>query len=176
MPKESAIAKSQHDSLLKFAAERDLFKIYPELKEEKENIAYKIRLCLWELDDLERKKKNYKMMISEIDSAIQQSTEEKHQLAVQAYSLQEKGIFWVDDFFVVKKPADPNIDMQAMYKKLTPEQQEKYITRTTKIIEQIEVTIDWEKVVANEPIIYTKTNPTIAHKPKNKKTGDQNNE
>lgn len=176
MTKESAIAKSQHESLLKFAAERDLFKVYPELKTLKENVAYKIRFCLETLDELEIKKKATQIIIKDLTTQIDALTQEKQQLAISAYQLQEKGIFWADDVFVVKKPTDPKIDTQAMYSKLTPEQQEKYITRTKRIVEETITTIDWDKVVANEPIIYTKTNPTIAHKPKSKKTGDQNNE
>jgi len=172
----TAIQKAQADTLRKFAEERDLFKDKPQFKEFKAYLTDEIHIVLNSIPIMEKKIDQYKMQLNLEQAYLKATKKELSRLAQSAYIAQQNGIFWADDSFTIRKPAKPNIDVQTMYNQLTPEQQEKYITRTVKIVEQTEVTIDWDKVVSSEPIIYKKTLPSIAHKKKQNESGDQDYE
>jgi len=178
MTQAEKIKEAQQANLLKFAKERDLFKVNPELKEAKESLTGEIHRILIDMDLTNTVITDLKTHLKEETDALKHLEELKHIYAQRAYDLQNKGIFWADKEFIVKKPTEPKIDQQAMFNTLTAEQQEKYITRTKVMIEKEEVIINWEKLIKEEPILYTKTNPQLAHKPKAKKneSGDFDDE
>jgi len=178
MTQEDHIQDTQQANFAKVAHERDLFKENPELKTRKEALTADIHRTLDYIDTLEKVLKDLKKSVKEESVILEKAEELKQVYAGQAYNLQQCGIFWTDEIFSIKRPADPVIDQNAMFKSLTPEQQEKYIIRTTETVTREVTTINYVQLVKDVPLIYTITKPIIARKPqpKTKKTGDLDNE
>jgi predicted RND superfamily exporter protein len=165
----NAIKAKQDEQLAKFVKERDLLKENPELKAQKEALSNDIKRILNDMDLTTETITKIKTHLKEETDILDNIKTLKQIYAQQAYDLQNKGIFWTDKEFSIKKPQDPKLDQQAMYNKLTDEQKEQYITRTTETIIREVVTINWDKLIEKEPKIYTNPLPQIAHK---KKKGD----
>jgi vancomycin resistance protein YoaR len=172
MTQTEKIKASQQASLAKFAAERDLMIQNPQIKEFKAYLTDEIHLILEGIPFMEKRIEQYKAQMNAEQDYLKGAKRDLKRFAQSAYIAQQNGIFWADDWFTVKKPADPKIDIQAMLNSLTEEQKANYEIKTPRTV--IDISIDTAKLCKEVPLLYTKTNPVIAKK--TKRSGDLDDE
>jgi cellobiose-specific phosphotransferase system component IIB len=113
MTKESAMEKAAQESLAKFARERDLFLMNPQLKLDKQELTEKILL---KIDSIKRTE--YELM---------NLKEDLLHYAQEAIDLEKQGIFWADKDFSVCHAAKRKNE-KAMLALVNPDQFSQYDT------------------------------------------------
>jgi len=167
---------SKKEDLLKFADERDLLKANPQMKELKDEITNSIHETFEQMNYIEKYEENIEQINKRIEQMIKplvdqryimqdiitkcskKITRNKEMLAKAAYALQQNGIFWTDNIFIVKKPSE-NRDWDATYNQLSEEDKKQYQ----------KVVMDLVKIkTIKDNIVYSYGQPQLARYPKEK--------